>query len=120
MARRRPPGRPGLLPDPHRSGVDRHATAQSAPADGRLTAGGGRAVYRSVLGNGTTTAALVDSGAPGETGREAASWVPDVSGDVDDLLLAHGAVLLRGFGVTSPEEFEVVARAVGGTLYTHN
>ncbi len=73
-----------------------------------------------LLGNGATAVALVDAPAAGEGARDAGAWVREASAELDELLLTHGSVLLRGFAVTSPAEFETVARAVGGQLYPHN
>lgn len=40
--------------------------------------------------------------------------------ELDDLLVNRGAVLLRGFGITEPDDFRHLATNLIGELYTHN
>lgn len=75
---------------------------------------------RSLLGDGATTIALFDPGETIDVAANAAYWVPVVATDVNEMLLTYGAVLLRGFGITGAEEFEIVARAIGGKLHGSN
>jgi alpha-ketoglutarate-dependent taurine dioxygenase len=46
------------------------------------------------------------------TGQDPAltEWLEDQHGEVEQLLLDHGAVLFRGFGLTTAQEFEAVAQ----------
>lgn len=56
--------------------------------------------------------------APGaaNTPGAAIDWLRQERAAVDDKLTRHGAVLLRGFAVHSPPEFEQVVRAAGAEL----
>jgi len=44
------------------------------------------------------------------------AWANDNREIIDRLLLKHGGILFRGFGVKTPKEFEEFIRAVGGEL----
>lgn len=55
--------------------------------------------------------------APSAAGLDPAAWAGRHRADIDELLHVHGAVLLRGFGVTDVAGFEQVARALVDTLY---
>ncbi|MBS0151276.1 MAG: amino acid adenylation domain-containing protein [Nitrospira sp.] len=46
-----------------------------------------------------------------------AAWAQDHRTKVEQDLLAHGAILFRGFALTSPEDFEQVAQALCPTLF---
>jgi hypothetical protein len=48
-----------------------------------------------------------------------AEWIRVSRDQVESLLLAHGAVLLRGFGVSSADQFEQVARAFTDDLLNY-
>lgn len=50
------------------------------------------------------------------SGEALAAWVRACKPTVDDLLLAHGAILFRGFGIRSPEIFEGIASAISPQL----
>lgn len=45
------------------------------------------------------------------------AWVGSARGHIDDLLLHHGAVLFRGFGLRSADDFAATAAALCESLY---
>ncbi|WP_189923944.1 TauD/TfdA family dioxygenase [Kitasatospora xanthocidica] len=48
---------------------------------------------------------------------EAAAWLAEHRSEIEQLLHAHGVLLLRGFGITDADAFESVASALVATLY---
>ncbi|MFF8827727.1 TauD/TfdA family dioxygenase [Streptomyces sp. NPDC015131] len=50
-------------------------------------------------------------------GLDAGEWAARHRPVIDDLLLVHGAVVLRGFGVADADAFEAVASSLVTTLY---
>jgi alpha-ketoglutarate-dependent taurine dioxygenase len=54
---------------------------------------------------------------PTTAGVDLADWLGTNRQTVDQDLLVHGAILLRGFGITQVDAFEAVATAVCGELY---
>jgi alpha-ketoglutarate-dependent taurine dioxygenase len=56
---------------------------------------------------------------PALDGVRLLDWAEDQRGWLDRALLDHGGVLLRGFGLSSLEEFEEVVRRTSGELMTY-
>jgi alpha-ketoglutarate-dependent taurine dioxygenase len=54
---------------------------------------------------------------PASSGVDLAAWAAEGRDEVQQLLLDRGAVLFRGFGLRTGEEFEVVASALTSELY---
>lgn len=67
-----------------------------------------------LMSNGTTTVACFTAG------QDPTDITDAVVREVRDALLVHGAALLSGFGVRTPERFEAVAQAIGGDLFPNN
>ncbi|HEX8558228.1 MAG TPA: condensation domain-containing protein, partial [Pyrinomonadaceae bacterium] len=57
---------------------------------------------------------------PQVAGVDAADWARDNLGYVNEQLLAHGAILFRGFGFTAAEQFERFVQSVTPELFTEN
>jgi alpha-ketoglutarate-dependent taurine dioxygenase len=68
-----------------------------------------------LMTNGATTVARFN--AEGAAGPDR---IGAIAGDIRAALETHGAALMSGFGVSSAEQFEAVAQAVGGELYPNN
>jgi alpha-ketoglutarate-dependent taurine dioxygenase len=52
--------------------------------------------------------------------EDLAAFAGDRSAWIDEKLVEHGAVLFRGFGVRTPEQFEAVAARLCGELFEEN
>jgi alpha-ketoglutarate-dependent taurine dioxygenase len=57
---------------------------------------------------------------PGVPGVDLAAWAAEHRGWIDSMLLVHGGLLFRGFGVDTAERFEQVVLAVSGTTLAYN
>ncbi|CAE7630906.1 unnamed protein product [Symbiodinium sp. CCMP2592] len=62
---------------------------------------------------------LVLSPSRQSSARELSAWAASRSGQLQDLLLQHGAVLFRDCGITSAEDFGLVVRAMGCEGYDY-
>ncbi|OEZ60291.1 condensation domain-containing protein [Duganella sp. HH105] len=57
---------------------------------------------------------------PSVAGVDLAAWARDNQAEIDAKLLAHGAILFRGFNVSTPDALERFALALCPTLYEEN
>ena len=74
-------------------------------------------VVREELAPGPATFPMIR---PGRDGLDLSAWAREHRQYIDSELLAHGALLLRGFGVKSIEAFEGFAQTVSSHLFSQN
>lgn len=74
-------------------------------------------VRKSFLSPGATFPLLLE---PAIENFNAVSWAASYRAEIEELLLAHGAVVFRNFGIRSAEQFAQFARAISTQLLDYN
>lgn len=99
--------------DPYGKQADAKRAAAAAPRFGRRPVSATNLVRAGELRPGQTLPRVVE---PQVEGVLLWAWLERQRAFVEETLARHGAVLFRGFGVGTPEEFERCVRAVSGEL----
>jgi alpha-ketoglutarate-dependent taurine dioxygenase len=95
------------------------ADRQNATTTAEVSLDPGDGVRGSLM-PGTRLPIILEPVEPGAPGVNAATWAAAHRDTIDALLLTHGAILFRGFGITAPNVFQDLAAAVCTTLFEDN